>query len=120
MTTKFSFSKNEQEILPVFRQKMNNAESTEDVRKFFVRTVIGLFGSVFSDSLEVEYEDVFLRPDAAPFFGLSTRLAGDARFQAVWNGSDLPSVVGRLAKSARCRFRHMEKNPEKTESKIRR
>lgn len=119
MTTRFSFSKNEQELLPVYRKKLNSAESTEDVRNFFTRTVTGLFDSVFSDVVSVRNEDIFLRPDASPFFGLSTRLAGDPRFQEVWNGSDLPNVVGRLAKSARCRFRHLEKKPEKTEAKIR-
>jgi hypothetical protein len=39
MTKQIFFSKYEQKVLPNFRQKINEAESTEDVKKFFIYTV---------------------------------------------------------------------------------
>ena len=44
MSKRLSYTKYEQELLPDFRAKINRAESTEDVKKFFVRTIQELFG----------------------------------------------------------------------------
>ena len=62
---------------------------------------------------------VTLAPAEEPFYLLSGDLERDPDFTAVWNASDLPRVVARLAKSAANRCRHLEKHPEKTEAKIR-
>ena len=44
MARQLSFSKYEQELRPELRQNLNIAESTEDVKKFFVYTIQKLFG----------------------------------------------------------------------------
>jgi len=36
MTKQISFTKQENELLPDYRNKLNQAESVEDVRKFFI------------------------------------------------------------------------------------
>jgi hypothetical protein len=46
MARQLSYSKYEQELRPELRQNMNIAESTEDVKKFFVYTIQKLFGRV--------------------------------------------------------------------------
>ena len=46
MARQLSFSKYEQELRPELRQNLNIAESTEDVKKFFVYTIQKLFGKV--------------------------------------------------------------------------
>ena len=120
MTKKFSFTRHERQILPNFRQKISKAESTEDVKKFFVYTVKELFKNVFEGQMEFDYEEFKLIPDSEPYFRLSKRLLSSKDFTSVWNDSDLPRVVTRLAESSIHRYKRLEKHPEKTDSKIRR
>jgi hypothetical protein len=119
MAKQFSFTKNEQDVLPDFRQRINLAESTEDVKKFFVYTVKELFDAVFERKIDIVYEDVELNFVEDPYFSLSDRLFALDEFSSVWNCSDLPNVLARFAKSAIKRSKHLEKHPEKTDSKIR-
>jgi len=49
MTKQLSFTKYEHKILPNFRQKISKAESTEDVKKFFVYTAKELFENILKD-----------------------------------------------------------------------
>ncbi len=119
MNKKFSFTKYEREILPKFRQKIGNAESTEDVKKLFVYTVKELFNNVFEGQMEFYYEEFELTPDSKPHYRLSKRLLSSKNFTSVWNHSDLSRVVNRLAESSLRRYMHLEKHPEKTDSKIR-
>ncbi len=119
MTKQLSFTKSEQGVLPDFRQRINLAESTEDVKKFFVYTVKELFDAVFERKIDIAYEDVELNFADDPYFSLSDRLLALDEFSSVWNCSDLPNVLARFAKSAINRSKHLEKHPEKTNSKIR-
>ncbi|MDZ7641335.1 MAG: hypothetical protein U5J62_04820 [Desulfurivibrio sp.] len=120
MTTQLSFSKDENEILPDFRNKINKAESTEDVKKIFAYTMGNLLGRVFNGNFKIEYDDISLLPDAEQRpFQLSSRLGQRPEFVELWDNSDLPHVVSRLAHTAQKHYRHLGKNPEKTNSKIR-
>ena len=119
MAKQLSFTQNEQDVLPDFRQRINLAESTEDVKKFFVYTVKELFEDVFERKIDITYEDVELNFGEDPFFSVSDRLLALDAFSSVWNCSDLPNVLARFAKSAIKRSIHLEKHPEKTDSKIR-
>jgi len=119
MTKQISFSKYEQKILPNFRQKISQAESTEDVKKFFVYTVQELFDNILSEKFSFEYEDVALMPGGKPHYILSKRLVSSNEFKSVWNDSDLPRLLSRLAETAVNRYKHLQKHPEKTEAKIR-
>ena len=85
MKKKFSFTRCEREILPNFKQKIGKAESTEDVKKFFVYTVNELFRNVFEGQLEFDYEDFELMPDSEPHYQLSKRLLSSKDFTSVWN-----------------------------------
>ena len=119
MKKKLSFTRYEREILPNFRQKISKAESTEDVKKFFVYTVKELFKNVFEGQMEFYYEEFELTPDSEAHYRLSKRLLSSKNFTSVWNHSDLSRVVNRLAESSLRRYTHLEKHPEKTDSKIR-
>jgi hypothetical protein len=119
MTRQFSFSGYERKLLPQFRQKMNKAESTEDVKKFFIQTVEELLNGVFDGKMKVEAEDVVLLPEAEPHYGMSERLRDGELLKSYWTESDLSHVIHRLAESATGRYKHLEKHPEKTEVKIR-
>jgi hypothetical protein len=119
MTTQFSFTKYENRLLPVFRERISKAESTEDVKKFFVYTTKELLEDIFEGKMEFEYEDFELIQGRAPYYKLSGRVRASKAFRAVWNDSDLSRVIYRLAESAMRRCVRLEKHQEKTESKIR-
>jgi hypothetical protein len=119
MTKQISFTKAEHKVLPGFRQKINHAESTEDVKKFFVQTFKDLFEDVFGGEMKFRYEDFNLRLDRAPHYTLSDRVLSSKNIKSVWKESDLSRVIARLAESAMHRYKHLENNPQKSENKIR-
>ena len=118
MARQLSYSKYEQELRPELRQNMNIAESTEDVKKFFVYTIQKLFGRVLERKGAFAYEDIRLDPQEQSGFIISDKLLEDPDFAAVWRNSDLANIVKRIADAASNRHRHLQKNPAKTEAKI--
>jgi hypothetical protein len=48
MTKRLSFVKYEQELRPTLRERINSAESTEDVKKFFAYAVLELLEEVLN------------------------------------------------------------------------
>lgn len=119
MTERISFTKYEHDSMPLFREKMNKAETMEDVKKIFSQTMRVLLGNVLAERVNVTDEDVVLRPGGKAAFILSERLLGLKDFETIWKGSDLPQVFTRFAQSASGRYRRLEKKPEKTETRIR-
>lgn len=119
MTKQFSFTKYENEIMADFRERLNKAESTEDVKKFFAYTIKSLMENIFGDKLDFRLDDVVLTTGEEPYYSLNERLLEVGEFRGAWGDSDLPRVLARLAGSALKRHIHLEKNPGKTESKIR-
>jgi hypothetical protein len=118
MARQLSFSKYEQQLRPELRQNLNIAESTEDVKKFFVYTIQKLFGRVLEGKEAFQYEDIRLAPLEQSGFIISDKVLGDPEFAAVWQNSDLSNIVKRIADAAGNRHKHLQKNPAKTESKI--
>jgi hypothetical protein len=118
MTRIASFTKIENEVLPKFRDSMAQAESTADVRKFFVYAMLELLNGVLDGAVELTYEDVALAPGATPGYVLSPRLREHAAFAALTGASDLSAILDRFAAAAGNRFKRLEKNPDKTEAKI--
>jgi hypothetical protein len=118
MTKQLSFSGYEREILPQFREKLNKAESTEDVKKFFIRTVKELFNKIIDGKIKIEAKDIGLLPDSEACYYMNKRLRTHELLKSYWDESDLPRVIHRLAESAAGRYKHLEKHPEKTQAKI--
>ncbi len=119
MTRQLSVNAYERRVLPQFRERMNKAESTEEVKKVFIQTVEELLNGVLDARVKVKDEDVGLLPDSKPYYKMSGRLLSDQLLKSYWTESDLPHVIHRLAQSAIGRHKHLEKHPEKTELKIR-
>jgi hypothetical protein len=113
-----SFSRLENELAPKFRNDLNHAESSEDVKKFFSYTAQDLLGRVLGESVKLRYEDVALTGDAKGF-QVSNRLQEEPGFARAMATSDLKAIMQRFAESAQHRVRHLEGHPEKTQSKIR-
>lgn len=119
MSRQLSFTKFEKELLPDFRQKINQAESSEDVKTHYARTSLELFDKVFAGEVPLDFDDIILQPGNDDKYILSDRLLSSPAFNEVWNNSDLPNVLGRFTDTALNRYTHLEKHPEKTEAKIR-
>ena len=119
MTRQISFSKYGNKVLPAFRNRINQAESTEDLKKFFVYTIKELFDDIFTGELKFDYEDIALNTSSSPNYTLSEQLLADEKFIPSWKDSDLPKIVGDLAATAMKRHKHLAKNPAKSEAKIR-
>lgn len=119
MAKQLSFTKYENEALHSYRQRLSSAESSEDVRKFFLYTTQTLFRDVFGDRLRVEPEDITLIPETKPYYRLADRIVSAELFDTTWRQSDLSRVMSRFAESAASRVKHLEKHPEKTDRKIR-
>lgn len=120
MSKQTSFTKHERKLLPDFRKKINNSESTEDVKKFFSYTVTSLFKDILPEEVDVEFDDIRLTPESDPPYEVSRRLLAVPAFSRIWQDSDLSNVLGRFADAALHRYRRLEKHPEKTDSKIQR
>jgi len=118
MTKQMSFTRMEQAVLPGFRDRMDKAESLEDVRKTFSETVSTLISDALGVPLAVRLEDVTLAQQVPNGFILSAELLATPGFGEAWKNSDLRRILSDMAKSAANRFNHLEKHPEKTEAKM--
>lgn len=119
MSKKLSFTKYESEVLPGYRKNINLAESSEDVKKFFVYAATKLLTMVYAEKFTFRYEDISLLLDGSPPYTLNSRLLENGEFTCIWFESDLPQLIDRLAVSAVNRCKRLEKHPEKQNSKIR-
>ena len=119
MTRQRSFAKIEKQLLPKFRNNISTAESTEDVKKFFVYVMQDFFSQAFAGKLDLAYDDIKLQPDQTPPFILNEQVRSREDFASEWNASDLPRVMTSFAELSVNRYKHLAKNPQKTEAKIR-
>lgn len=118
MTTQLSFTKQEQGARSRFREMMTQAESTEDVKKFFYQTVRDLLTEICDTLPAFNIQDVQLDLDRGEGYRLSDGLMKDGGLGSLMQGSDLDDILGRLARNAWGRYRQLEKNPAKSEQKI--
>ena len=81
-------------------------------------TELGLKVRSILDRGELVPDDLTLDPKTKPYFAASARLRASSTFSRVWLHSDLPAIVERFAETAAHRHHHLDKHPEKTESKI--
>ena len=113
-----SFAKVEHELLPGYRARLNNAESTEDIKKFFFVTVQNLLDTVLEEKVALRYADFHLDPEAEESFFLGRRIRESPGFASAWEDSDLCPIIKRLAERAVNRHKRMAKCRDKTESKL--
>ena len=116
---KLSFRKFERIILPRFRKKIKEAESSEDIKKTVTSAIGDLFEKAFEGNLAFRYEDVHFKARKQPYVFLDQKLFKDEYFRSMWRDSDLQKTIDRFAETAVHRYKHLEKHREKTNSKIR-
>lgn len=118
MTDQKSFSRIENELLHQYRRNVGAAESLEEVKQQFSRTVCELLLRASDEAVRCRHEDVVMQPATAPHYRLADGLTAQPAFQAIWQGSDLPAILARLVEPAVHRHTHLAKHPEKTNAKI--
>ena len=119
MTRQMSFKMHQREVEPRYRVQIDAAESTEDVRKFFERTVIDFLDKAIGDQVELEAGDVTFDPDNEPGYQFSDRVLENEDFRRLKEESDLSSILALLSGRALNRYRHLvTKHPDKTEAKM--
>ena len=119
MTRQLSFKMHQKEVEPRYRIQIDGAESTEDVRKFFERTVLDFLEKAIGDTVDVQSGDVTFDPDSEPGYSLSPRMQENEEFRRVVEESDLPAILRLLSGRALNRYKHLAtKHPDKTEAKM--
>lgn len=119
MATQISFTKYENDLIHQYRNQINGAESSEDVKKFFDYAIRELCTKIFDDSVKLQQQDFEFTQDES-LFQIHKRLLNTEAFKDAWDNSDLPNIIGRFAQTANNRSIHLEKHKEKTNLKIRR
>ncbi len=117
MTDMMSFSKYEHQVLPKLRDQLNQAESVEDVKKFFVGVIQEFLNLATDGDVTADYEDISLLPEQDPCYALSPQLTNSTEIKALAN-SDLNAILTRLSEQAANRYKHLAKNNTKTNLKI--
>ena len=111
-----SFTRKYDEIIPEYREKINKAEHIEDVVNAFFLAVTKLLQSILEKDLNINEDDIIFDSENPPYYQLSRNLI--SQLNEKWTNSDLPHLIERLAEQASKKYKHLEKHPEKTESKI--
>lgn len=117
MTDMMSLTKYEHQVLPKLRDQLNQAESVEDVKKFFVGIIQEFLGLATDGDVTADYDDISLLPEQDPCYSLASKLTDTAAIQALAD-SDLNAIMTRLSVQAAHRYKHLAKNNTKTNLKI--
>ncbi len=119
MDEHISYSHIEQSLRHEYRDNINHAKSTEDVKKFFVYAVRELVEKALGGKVEMRYEDIQYDAGQKEHFNVSEHLLENQDFVEAWERSDLPHIVARLAETAHNHYMRLEKkHPDKSESKM--
>ncbi|MCF8030823.1 MAG: hypothetical protein K9J48_02905 [Desulfohalobiaceae bacterium] len=115
MSQRISYTKIENELWPEYRDRLNKAESTEDVKKFFAYTAMELLAQILeSREIKPRFEDVQLDPEGERNYILSARLSDRQEVADLLAGSDLSDILQRLARAAVKRYQHLSRNPDRS------
>lgn len=115
-----SYTKQENEVLPEYRQRVNTAEAPEDVRAAFALMLRRLLASILGEPVQLEEGDVVLDPHTEAGYRLGPGLTANPEFSRLWEDSDLDAILRRQAAMAVTRARRLEAGPEATGFKDRR
>ncbi|MES9994935.1 hypothetical protein [Desulfovibrio aminophilus] len=118
MSRMLSYTKIENRLSQDYRQRVNTAESAEDVRKAFAWLLRDLLGGILETEVGLEEGDVRLAPETPDGFELGPAIMENPDFSGLWEGSDLGAILRRQAALAVNRLKHLSKHPERTEAKL--
>lgn len=117
MSTQASFIKLEKEFLPQFRDKINSSEDIADVQNCFSHTVKTMLQKAFEKQSITFFDENISMTATEPYYTIKHT---DDAIKPVWGTSDLKDIIKRFARIAYKRILYLQKNPSKTQKKIRR
>jgi len=115
-----SYTKQENEVLPEYRRRVNTAETADDVRAAFALMLRSLLRGILREPVVLEEGDVTLDPDLEAGFRLGPGLTANEDFAQLWKDSDLDAILRRQAAMAVSRCKRLEAKPEQGDFKDRR
>jgi hypothetical protein len=115
-----SYTKQENEVLPEYRQRVNTAEAPEDVRAAFALMLRRLLAEILGEPVRLEEGDVALDPGAEAGYRLGPGITANPEFSRLWEDSDLDAILRRQAAMAVSRVKRLEAKPESSDFKDRR
>lgn len=120
MSAKISYSAVENKYWPGFREKINHCENPLEVAGLFSSTTASIINEI-DELLEVRNDEVnFVPLEDECCYSFADRLKEGPRLRAYFDESDIGSILDRFAYAAKNRQVHLDKHPEKTNSKIKR
>lgn len=119
MAPQRSFTHVENELLPKFRKRIDEAESAGEVEAAFADSARELIEKASAGTVALAPEDIRLQPEPGSFL-LGEDVRAQEAFNRLWDDSDMPRIVRRFAELAQHRHAHLAKKTAKTEAKIRR
>lgn len=118
MSTQKSYTQLGNEIRHRLRDQLNHAEYAPDVKSAFVHSVRDLLLAIFGDSIRFVEGDIEFKPQAEPYYVLTTVISAAPEFQAAQADSDLDQVIGLFAEQAAHRDQQIRGNPDKIRARI--
>lgn len=118
MNKNISYSHVENEIHALFRNFLNQAKSSEDVRNYFVYAVQELIDKALGGKTFVDFGDIELAGGQEQAYIVHKRLLHDHTFMDAWYNTDLPLTIKRLAMTAVKHRKHFAQIPAKTEAEM--
>lgn len=118
MTKQVSFSNLEKAYSLEFRNKMNRAEDGTEVMNSFSFTTTNMMKDALGEKISIRVDDVQLTPQEKQCYSFSPNLLANPEFKSTLEGSDIENIISRFASTARNKFMHLEKHPERTNAKF--
>ncbi len=115
-----SFTHYEKTYRPRLREAMDQSESTQDVKKRFFQIVRDMLDEIPNCDVDLVYEGLELTLDKAPGYAFKEEYFDESIYKCVTGlleASDLDRILKDFAETAANRYRQLDKNPAKTESK---
>ena len=118
MNEQQSYIRYQNALIHPYRERLNRAESDQDIKKLYFHIVKDLFIDIFEDDLGLKFHHINLLPDKEPFFRLDSELAEHPKLQAAFEHSDLRLILSTFASQGCHHVLHLQGHPKNTESKI--
>ncbi len=119
MARQSSYVKLEKSFARELRSEVLHSENTTDVKNCFSQIAGKFLRKAFDSQIDILDKDVILDPSAESKFTFSDKIMSDGNFKTGVKESDIKQILERFANAAEHRYRHLSKNPLKSDLKIR-
>jgi len=120
MEKRISFSSGEKKFSHILRNRISHSEDIVDLGNLFASTILEMIRSLAKPLIsDLKADDITFVPGDKLHYRISERLIRRDDFRAIWDNSDLSSIIERFARCVHHHYLHLAGHPEKTVKKIR-